>query len=145
MHMLQATINSTHWNISVEKAHTAIYTDGSKSSSGVGFAAVSTNTVIQFSLPIHASVFSAELMAILAAVDIIKNNPPQKCIIFSDSRSAVEALKAYSSKNPLVLKIRTLLHEIHITGKQVEICWIPAHVDTVLMEMKTLTKQQNRQ
>ena len=109
--------------------HFAIYTDGSKSPSGVGFAAVSSNRTIQFSLPTYASVFTAELMAILAAIEIIKDNPPQKFVIFSDSRSAVEVLKSYSCKNPLVLNIRNLLHKMHLSDKEIEICWIPAHVD----------------
>ena len=89
---------------------------------------VSTNRRIQYSLPKYASVFTAELMAILSAVEIIDDNPPQKFVIFSDSRSAIEALQNYLPKNPLVQQIKYEFHRLHKNGKHVEICWIPAHM-----------------
>ena len=75
--------------------HYAIYTDGSKSSSGVGYAAISANKTCQYSLPKDVSVFTAELCAIKSAIQMIKNLPPQKFVIFSDSRSGIEAIKNY--------------------------------------------------
>ena len=86
--------------------HFAIYTDGSKSQMGVGFAAISTNKNLQYSLPERASVFTAELSAIWSAIEIIKEQPPQKFVIFSDSRSAIEAIQNYYPKNPLVQQIK---------------------------------------
>ena len=108
--------------------HYAIYTDGSKSPSGVGLAATSPSNTIQYSLPSNASVFTAELPAIYSALTIIKNMPPQKFIIYSDSRSAIEALKSYLPKNTLVQQIKYSIHELYEEGINVEICWIPAHV-----------------
>ena len=75
--------------------HYAIYTDGSKSSSGVGYAAISTNKTFQYSLPKDASVFTAELCAIKSAIHIIKTIPPRKFVIFTDSRSDIEAIRNY--------------------------------------------------
>ena len=72
-HHKQHTIN----HIKQKGPHYAVYTDGSKSSSGVGYAAVSANKIHQYSLPKEASVFTAELCAIRSARQIIKNMPSQ--------------------------------------------------------------------
>ena len=108
--------------------HFAIYTDGSKSQMGVGYAAISERKKVQLSLPTRASVFTAELSAIWSALEIIKEHPPQKFVIFSDSRSAVEAIQNYHPKNPLVQEIKYFFHKLYEDGKHIEICWIPAHV-----------------
>ena len=77
--------------------HKAIYTDGSKSSEGVGCAAVSSDKVSQKSLPTIATVFTAELIAIILAVNQIKLSNDKlntKYVIYSDSKSAVQSLKS---------------------------------------------------
>ena len=89
---------------------------------------MSINEKIQFSLPKFASVFTAELSAILASIKIIKKKRSQKFIVYTDSRSAVEALKNYYPKNTLVQEIKYSLHRLCERGIEVEICWIPAHV-----------------
>ena len=111
--------------------HKAIYTDGSKSSVGVGCAAVSSSRISQNSLPTNATVFTAELTAIILAVEQIKfsdNNLNTKYVIYSDSKSAFEALKTYIQKNPLVKQIRQSINKLYSRGIQIEVCWIPAHV-----------------
>lgn len=108
--------------------HFAIYTDGSKSSSGVGIAAVSPTQSLQYSLPCQASVFTAELLAIHSAIDLITRSPPQIYVIYSDSRSALEALQTYSSPNPIVVSIQRSLHDLRLRRIQVSLCWVPAHV-----------------
>ena len=72
--------------------HYSIFTDGSKSSSGVGLATVHKNNIIQLSLPEYSSVFTAELSALWHAAEVIKKLPKQKFVIYSDSKSAIEAL-----------------------------------------------------
>ena len=109
--------------------HFAIYTDGSKSQMGVGYAAISINKKLQYSMPDKASIFTAELSAIWSAIEIIKEQPPQKFVIFSDSRSAIEALQNYLPKNSLVQQIKYEFHKLYEKYKNVEICWIPAHID----------------
>ena len=108
--------------------HFAIYTDGSKSQMGVGYAAISISKNLKFSLPERASVFTAELSAIWSAITIIKEQPPQKFVIYSDSRSSIEALQNYNPKNTLVQQIKYEFHKLYDDGKYVEICWIPAHM-----------------
>ena len=107
--------------------HHEIYTDGSKSAQGVGFAAISSSQSYEVSLPKEASVFTAELMAILYALkiaEVIQN----KCVIYSDSRSAVEALKHYNHPHQLVKQIKVFYNILYQKGIDVQICWLPAHV-----------------
>ena len=99
-----------------------------KSPTGVGFAAVSSSETVQFSLPESASVFTAELCAICAAVEIIRKHPPKKFVIFSDSRSAIEALQSYCPRNPLAQQVKYMFHKLYDDGISVELCWIPAHI-----------------
>ena len=51
-----------------------------------------------------------------------------KYVIYSDSKSAIEALKNYIQKNPLVKQIRQSINKLYSRGIQIEVCWIPAHV-----------------
>ena len=108
--------------------HYSIYTDGSKSPSGVGFATIHKNKIIQLSLPEYSSVFTAELSALWYAADVIKKLPKQKFVIFTDSKSAIEALKCYNPKNSLVKEVRYKFHRLYASGFDVEICWIPSHI-----------------
>ena len=111
--------------------HKAIYTDGSKSLVGVGCAAVSSSKVSQHSLPIEATVFTAELTAILLAINQIKSSDNilnTNFVIYSDSRSATESLKSHTNKNPIVLQIKQFINKLYSRGVNIEICWIPAHV-----------------
>ena len=107
--------------------HHEIYTDGSKSEQGVGFAAISSSRSYEISLPNEASVFTAEFMAILYALKIAEEIKA-KCIIYSDSRSAIEALKNYNHPHQIVKEIKVKFDKLYNKGIDVQICWIPAHV-----------------
>jgi hypothetical protein len=61
--------------------YTCIYTDGSKDGGRVSFAAVSGQSVINYHLPNNSSVFSAELQAILLALDFIESSDHDKFLI----------------------------------------------------------------
>ena len=115
-------------HISKKPPHYAIYTDGSKSSTGVGYAAISVDEKIQFSLPKTATIFTAELCAILDAIKFARKLPSQKFIIYTDSKSSIEALKNFNPKNSLVQEIKYTLHKHYEAGRNIELCWIPSHV-----------------
>ena len=85
-----------------------IYTDGSKSTEGVGFAAVFPNTTSGGRLTGEASIFTAELYAICAAVyEILKGTTDSsRFTIYSDSRSALLALRSDSSFSPIVVETK---------------------------------------
>ena len=105
-----------------------IYTDGSKSSEGVGAAAVSGPLTVSCALPKHASIFTAELTAINLALTILARHPSRRAVILSDSRSALTALEQYNPKNILVKNLLLRAHALLTAGKFIQLCWIPAHV-----------------
>ena len=92
---------------------------------------MSSDTTSQNSLPNEATVYTAELTAIILAVNQIKESNDKyntKYVIYSDSKSAIESLKRYSNKNPLEIKIKQLINKLYVRGIIIEVCWIPAHV-----------------
>ena len=106
-----------------------VFTDGSKSNNGVGAAAIVGGSSCSASLPIEASIFSAELHAIQMAIDSIQRtvSTQRKFVLFTDSKSCLDALHNQSN-HPT---IRYMTHKLHILkslGYQIELCWIPSHV-----------------
>ena len=63
-----------------------VYTDGSRDANAVACATVfPSNTVISMRLPDSASVFTAEVWAIIKALEQIKDSNASKYIVFTDS------------------------------------------------------------
>ena len=63
-----------------------VYTDGSRDGNAVACATVfPSNTVISMILPDSASVFTAEVWAIIKALEQIKDSNASKYIVFTDS------------------------------------------------------------
>ena len=105
-----------------------IYTDGSKSEQGVGSAAITRDKTIKRSLGIEASVYTAELTAIKYAIEIIKEKNEKDFVIYSDSRSAIMAMFKFQPTNHIVNDIQDEISSLLTNGKNITICWIPAHV-----------------
>ena len=81
-----------------------VFTDGSKSDVGVGYSVIFPSFCRGGSLPSVASVFTAELSAIVLALKIIFTLPVSSFTIFSDSRRALSALGSFNiSLHPLIL------------------------------------------
>ena len=66
-----------------------IYTDGSKSTDGLGCAAVFPAFDIFISFPVVVSIFTAELRAIFLALSRITFRDSDSFVIYSDSRRAL--------------------------------------------------------
>ena len=108
-----------------------IFTDGSKSHEGVGFGLVYGQHLenrIKGTLPTEASIFTAELQAIIRALTVIENLPHLRWTIFSDSQSSLQALVHLNPKNPLVQKIHTALIKLQNQHKTICFCKVPSHV-----------------
>ena len=103
------------------------FTDGSKTSNRVGFAAVFGHTTIRGFLPREASIFSAELTAIKVALDEIKNHQEKAWTIFSDSQPALLGIKKYKPNHPIVQSIQQLLFDM-TPEKKIIFCKVPSHV-----------------
>ena len=114
-----------------------MYTDGSKSEKGTGagvvvFRMCNNNHVFdRYKIKLHAlsSAFTAELVALEAAVNSLKNVKNISCTIYSDSRSALQSILKYDSNNPIVQNIHILLLNINENNTKITFCWVPAHCD----------------
>lgn len=109
-----------------EEVH--IYTDGSKGEAGVGFGAVLPDRVVSRKLPEAASIFTAELQAILYVLSYLIRNNNSQFVIFSDSRSALTSITDAFSKHPIVVEIHRWIYLLKNQNKIINFCWVPAHI-----------------
>lgn len=109
--------------------HQCIYTDGSKSDTGVGAAAVFGNTSRTASLTSDASVYSAELHALIMACHIIhqQNHKTKNYLICTDSLSATQGLNTLKPSNLLMGKLQTTFHALLLLKFNITVIWIPGH------------------
>ena len=103
------------------------FTDGSKTDTSVGCAFTLTNAFFSFKLPGEASIYTAELFAILAAMEYIRDNRVQRAVICTDSQSAVIALTSQSREHPILVDILELYHMNWRDGIRCTVVWIPGH------------------
>uniref|UniRef100_A0A0K8VQJ3 RNase H type-1 domain-containing protein n=1 Tax=Bactrocera latifrons TaxID=174628 RepID=A0A0K8VQJ3_BACLA len=117
--MFNAVLESLNddWNV--------YYTDGSKSNTSTTFAVTNQlgGTIMVGSMPSYCSVFTAEAAAIFKAVQFA-SRMGNKCIICTDSRSAIEAI--FNTNNePLISNIRSMLLQ---SSNCIKIMWVPSHI-----------------
>ena len=106
-----------------------VYTDGSKTVTGVGFAVVFPSFNRSAALSPVSSVFTAELSAIIFTLQTIFTLPVNSFTIFTDSRSVLSALGSFTSlANPLVLSAVEWLFLLRQRGYNIGFCWVPGHV-----------------
>lgn len=111
-----------------------VYTDGSVQDNGnVGAAFVipTLNIEKRFTLPRGVSIFSAELIAILMALNYFDNfaSLPVAIAIFTDSKSALSAIKSGESRirEEIQLEIKIKSHQLITRGTAVSLVWVPGH------------------
>ena len=107
----------------------SIYTDGSKTITHVGCAFVCGDSVIAQKLPVYTSIFTAELYAIVLALDFIIKQKHKKYIIYSDSQSVLKALSSYQeSSHTIVRQIKWQLVNLHSKDYDISFYWVPSHI-----------------
>ena len=107
---------------------THIYTDGSKTNSGTGFAVLFPTHHYQIKLPSESSVLTSELSAILYALQQLLHVPSSSFTIFTDSRTSLTLLQSLRTTHPLVQEIQDWLFRVSVRHKSVSFCWVPSHV-----------------
>lgn len=115
--------------------HTFIYTDGSVRKGGKEVSCGIFIPDLQYSCSIRlrsdTNIFTAELYAIWWALDSIRKNIASNFVVFTDSQSAISALDKNNFLRPkahfLLFKIRECLWSCRNAGKDIVLCWIPAH------------------
>ncbi|KAG5863239.1 hypothetical protein JTB14_014017 [Gonioctena quinquepunctata] len=111
---------------------TILYTDGSKTATGVGCALSVENEIHTWSLSSCASIYTAELYAIWQALlSSSMTRDKQKIIIVCDSLSVLQSISNLFSEDPLVRMIRLSIHDLHNNGRNVTFIWAPSHIGIV--------------
>ena len=107
------------------------FADGSriKEGTGAGVYGQSVGRRLSISLGRYATVFQAEIYAILAcAYEIQTNGRPNKYVsICSDSQVALKAFQTTKTTSPLVRQCQKVLNDIS-TWRIVGMYWVPEHV-----------------
>ena len=100
--------------------------DGLKDSIRVSSAAVNRDITKIFRISDNASIFTAELYAIVLAFGLILRSSRTKFVILwqSDSLSALQAVSNFSIGNANTREYSRLAS----CGKLITMCWIPSHV-----------------
>ncbi|KAL0895448.1 hypothetical protein ABMA27_011569 [Loxostege sticticalis] len=112
-----------------------LYSDASKHSPsecvGIGVYHSQYDIVQKIKLPPESSVFTGECYGILKALEYIRLYKLKKAVIFSDSLSALQALKKFpfqiKSHFPVIFEIRNIVHECTLNGYLIHFAWIPGH------------------
>ena len=86
-----------------------------------------SNTVISMRLPDSASVFTAEVWAIIKALEQIKISSASKYIVFTDSLSCLQALHHMKLEHPLIGMVIRKCVFLNIAKKDIVFCWVPSH------------------
>lgn len=118
-----------NWNL-----HLQIYTDGSKDpESGrvsCAFYVPQLDLKCGYRISDNMSVFTAEALGILKALQWVLEARPKNVIICSDSSSVLHCIETYSSnaRPDLISDILLLLNNLHKSGCVVSFLWVPAHM-----------------
>ncbi|XP_076043779.1 uncharacterized protein LOC143026881 [Oratosquilla oratoria] len=102
----------------IHKEHTKIYTDGSKSNNGVGYAVIHDDTSYSSKLPDSASIFTAEITAINHALKVIHESKGDAFVIYCDSKSVLDSISCFNSFHPLIQKAQEWLFHIPADTKR---------------------------
>jgi len=119
--------------ISRYDSHTRIYTDGSKYEHTVAaaFCVPSLKAQKTIRLTDHASIYAAELSAILEAIKWIKHNETvdqSKFLILTDSLSVATSIKTNNSTSRPNLFTELCQNINKIKYSDVVLAWVPSHV-----------------
>ena len=104
-----------------------MYTDGSKEDKGTAMSFVCDDHEFSCRINDEASICTAELLAIEAAIEYIWDSSDEKFMIITDSLSSLQALKSQKLNNPIVSNILHMCH--YLSGhKDIVFCWVPSHI-----------------
>ena len=108
--------------------HIPIFMDGSKEGNKVGYAVHTEYGDLTGALHGRASIFTAEARALTHALDWIKVSGHRKFIIFSDSKSCLQAILQHQPTNSIIREIQQNHTDLKKVRKEVIFCWLPSHI-----------------
>ncbi|XP_050535155.1 uncharacterized protein LOC126902170 [Daktulosphaira vitifoliae] len=101
-----------------------IYTDASKTNSGVAIAIINGHQSISYKLPDHNSIYTAEYFALLEGVYLAIQLPDSITNICTDLLSALNNLKYNWYSSTLAIKISNIIVK---ANKYIRFIWTPGH------------------
>lgn len=110
------------------REYDVIYSDGSKTEEGVGFAVLFHQKSIKKALPPQTSIYHAELIAVLHALNNFNGMPDKRLLLCTDSMSSIMAIKDQFSKDVLLQQIHSCLGHLKSINTLVTLLWVPSHV-----------------
>ena len=128
-HSKKETLNVIYKNVFNEimdsfPSEPQIYTDASKTNSGVAIAIINGEQSISYKLPDHNSIYTAEYIALLEGVHLAIQLPDPTINICTDSLSALNNLKYNSHSSILAIKISNIIEN---ANKNIRFIWTPGH------------------
>jgi len=84
------------------KNYYRIFTDGSKEGNRVAAAVVHRDNTKCVRLPDTASIFRAQLYAVLLAIDVVRRSKEKNFVIFSDSTSSLQSIYGFNLDSDLL-------------------------------------------
>ena len=111
------------------KNYYRIFTDGFKDGNRVAAAVVHRDNTKCVRLPDTASIFRAELYALLLGIDVVRRSKEKNFVIFfSDSMSRLQSISGFNLDSDLVQKFLKDYTVLAKNGKNIILCLIPSHV-----------------
>ena len=108
--------------------YSSIYTDGSKQDEKVAAASTWKYGTLKTRLPDGCTIFSAEGVALLNALKIVRTSWNKRFIIFTDSLSCLQSIQNEDLSNQIIKNFLTEYTKCSNMGKEIVLCWIPGHV-----------------
>jgi len=112
-----------------------VYTDGSvleNHDTGSAFVIPALKIEKSYYLGKHRSIFTAELIAVLMALNYILDFPFSifHILLCVDSKSVLYAIKSPNFKkiSRIIFEIKYVIHLLSLRGIPVSFCWVPSHV-----------------
>ncbi|CAH2020932.1 unnamed protein product [Acanthoscelides obtectus] len=122
--------------------HLFIYSDGSKSSTGVGASIVVNSVCHMWSLDPISSIFTAECYAIWQALLFFALSSSLACSIVSDSLSVISSIGNNFTKDERISRILNLTSSLENDHKKVRFIWVPSHVNIIGNELADAAAKQ---
>ncbi|WP_423781902.1 reverse transcriptase-like protein, partial [Escherichia coli] len=88
----------------------------------MGASVWSSECALSFRLPIHTSVFSAELFALDKAIDYATASPYDSIVIFTDSMSALHAIHSRRTDTNSIQD--NIINKLHLSRKYISLVWV---------------------
>ena len=110
-----------------------IYTNGSviERKAGSAFLIPALKVDKSFNIGLDKSIFTAELFAVLMALNFMVSLPRNifQILFCVDSKSVLQALELskLQTRSEMILEINHLIHNLSLRGTDITFCWIPSH------------------